>query len=322
MTVNSNTVQTFAMVGIREELSDTISNIAPYETPFYSMTKKGKCTTRSPEWLEDTLAAANHDNKVVEGTADPANDTTAQPARKKNYVQLMDKIVEVSTTAQAVQTAGRDNDLKYQMAKKGKELKTDIEKRITGNYASVIGNASTAGETAGAEAFIATNGSRGASGVAHGYNSGTGIVDAAEDGTQRAFTETLLKDVVREVWTAGGEPSIVMVGPFNKQKASAFTGIATQYRENTGTRHAIILGAADVYVSDFGELRIVPSRISRDRTALVLDPKTWGVDFLQPMKQEPLAKTGHADRRMLSCELTLKCMNEKANSVVADLTTA
>lgn len=333
MTVPTNTVQTFAMVGIREDLSDVITNIAPMDVPFYSMCKKGTAKNRSPEWLKDTLAAGDPTNKRVEGDEAGNADTGSQPTRLKNYVQLMDKVVEVSTTAQAVDAAGRANELKFQVAKKGKELKRDMELRITGNFASVAGNASTAGELGGAEAWIETNVSRGNNGASGGFNTGTGIVDAATDGDNRSYTETLLKSVIVQAWEAGGDPSVIMCTGAKKQTSSGFSGIATQYRENTGRRQATILGAADVYVSDFGEHRIVPNRFMGAGTGrsagstglyageavLVLTPSTWSVKFLQPFKTEPLAKTGHSDKRMLSAEFTLACSDEAANGVIADL---
>lgn len=320
MTLPTGAVQTFAMVGIREELSDTITNISPMDVPFYSMCRKGKTKSRSPEWLKDTLAAADPTNGQVEGY-DVTGDAMVQPTRLKNYVQLMEKVVVVSTTAQAVESAGRESELKYQVAKSGKELKRDMEARLTGNYASVVGNASTAGRCAGIEAWIETNVST--VGAVGGFDTGTGLVDAATDSTQRAFTEAMLKEVVREAWSAGGDPDIIMVGPFNKQVASTFAGIATQYKDNgPGSRRATILGAADVYVSDFGEHRIVPNRFSRDRTALVLDADALEVKFLQPMSTTPLAKTGHSDKRLLSCEFTLCVKDEAMLGKVADLTTS
>lgn len=321
MAVPSNTVQTFAMVGVREELSDVITNISPMEVPFYSMARKGKTKSRSPEWLKDSLAAADPTNAVVEGD-DVTADSIGQPTRLKNYVQLMDKVVSVSSTAQAVDSAGRSNELKYQVAKKGKELKRDIEARITGNYASVVGNASTAGKCAGVEAWIETNVNIAGDGAVGGFDTGTGLVDAATDGTQRAFAESQVKEVVREAWTAGGEPDTIMVGAFNKQAASGFSGIATQYRENSGMKQAKILGAADVYISDFGEHKIVPNRFQRGRTALILDPKSWELKFLQPFTTSPLAKTGHNEKRLLAVEFTLCVQDEAMNGKVADLTTS
>ena len=330
MTVPTNTVQTFAMVGIREDLADTITNIAPMDVPFYSMIKKGTTKSRTPEWEKDTLANPDPTNAVVEGD-DVAADAGSQPTRLKNIVQLFDKVVSVSDTAQAVDSAGQKDELAYQVAKKGKELKRDIEMRITGNYTSVLGNASTAGQLAGAEGWFTTNVSRGSGGASGGYSSG--IVTLATDGTPRTYTEALLKAVIKSTWDSGGDPTIIMCTGAKKQLSSAFVGIATQYRENSGRKQATILGAADVYVSDFGEHRIVPNRFMGAGTGrtpasglyaglsvLVLDPKTWALKTLQAMKITPLAKTGHSDKKMLHTELTLACSDEAANGIVADLT--
>jgi len=321
MTVPTGTVQTFAMVGIREDLSDVISNISPTETPFYSMCRKGTAMNRSPEWQTDELDDADPTNAVVEGDDVVADDATPT-VRLKNYTQLMDKVVSVSTTGQASDTAGRANELKYQVAKRGQELKRDIEARITQNNASVVGNATTAGEMAGFEAWIETNADRGAGGASGGFNTSTGLVDAPTDGTPAAATEANLKNVIRDVWTAGGDPSIIMTGGFNKQAFSEFTGIATQYKDNGGRsmKRAVILGAADYYVSDFGEHSIIPNRFQRDESALIIDPSLWEIKFLQAFKTTPLAKTGHSDKRMISAELTLCSRNEAGNGIYADLT--
>jgi hypothetical protein len=171
----TNTVQTFALVGIREDLSDVISNISPTETPFYSMCRKGKTKSRTPEWIIDSLAAATAANKQIEGY-DVEGETGTTPVRVKNVVQLMDKVVSVSTTAQAVDTAGRSSELKYQVAKRGQELKRDIEASITRNNASVVGNASTAGQLGSAESWIETNTDRDGGGSDGGFNTGTGVL--------------------------------------------------------------------------------------------------------------------------------------------------
>ena len=323
MAVPPGTTQTFAMVGIREDLSDVISNISPTETPFYSMCRKERTGSRMPEWQTDTLADADPDNAAIEGD-DVVGDAFDPTVRLRNYVQLMDKTVIVSTTGQAVNTAGRADELRYQVAKRGQELKRDIEARITQNGASAPGDAGTAGTMAGAESWITTNADHGAGGSTPGYQSGTGIVPPPVDGTPRPAAEDDLKNVIRLAWEAGGDPSVIMTGGFNKQAFSAFAGIATQYKDNTARSlsRAVILGAADYYVSDFGEHRIIANRFQRDEAALVLDPSLWSLAFLQPFKTDPLGKTGHSDKRLLSVELTLKSWNEAGNGKVADLTTA
>jgi hypothetical protein len=319
----TGTLQTFSMVGIREDLSDVITNISPTETPFYSMIRKGKTQSRNPEWQKDSLAAADGDNKQVEGY-DVEGDTLSDPTRLRNYVQLQDQTIVVSDTANAVDTAGRSNELNYQVAKKGKELKRDMEAALTRNNASVAGNASTAGELGGALSWLETNSDRDAGGSDGGYNTGTNIVDAATNGTQRASTEAQLKSVIRTCWDAGGDPSVIMVGGFQKQQYSGFSGIATQYKDNRGRsmQRAVILGAADAYVSDFGEHRIIPNRFSSQRDAYVLDPSKWECLFLQPFRTLPLARTGHAEKRLIKVEHTLCSKDEAASGVVADLNTS
>ena len=195
MAVPSNTVQTFARTNIREDLSDIISNIAPTQTPFMSNIGSGKADQRLHEWLVDDLAAADPDNKTIEGD-DATTDTAPGSVRRNNYTQLSDKVIRVSNTARAVNTAGYDDELSYQVAKKGKELKRDIEMRLTSNKPAVPGNASTAGETAGAVAFIRTNANRGVGGAAPTLSgSTTGYPNAAAtNGTLRTITEAMLKD--------------------------------------------------------------------------------------------------------------------------------
>lgn len=319
MTVPTNTVQTFSRTNIREDLSNIISNISPTDTPFMSNIGTGKATQRLHEWQIDALAAADPQNKTIEGD-DATNDTAPASSRRNNYTQLSDKVIQVSDTSRAVVNAGYSDEFAYQIAKKGKELKRDIEKRLCGNLAAVPGGAGTAGETAGACAFIITNADRGAGGAAPTLSGGTSGYPnaAATNGTLRTMTEAMVKNVMQLAWTAGGNPSMLLMSGTQKQTASTFTGIAQQRRE-TGNKSATIIGAADVYVSDFGDLSFVPSRFTSGRDALVLDPSLWELDDLQPYFTSDLAKTGHSDRKMLTREYTLVCKNEGGSGVIADL---
>lgn len=343
MTVSANTVQTFAMIGVREDLSDVITNIMPLETPFFSFSKKKKTGSRTPEWMRDLDADPDPTNANIEGDQ-VANDAGSQPERIKNIVQLFDKVAEVSTTASAVNAAGRRDEMNFQLAKKGREIKRDIEARAQGNYASVVGNASASGFMAGAEAYLVSNVSRGATGANGGFNSGTGLIAGATDGTLRTITETLFKDVIASVYINGGEDTNILTGPYMKQKiSSAFTGIATQYNAISGKNERVVIqGGIDLYKSDFGIHKIQPTRLGSygtgrtrvyrpgttteknvaNRSVLILDYDTWCFNFLQPMKTDMLAKLGHSERKMISCELTLECKEERANGVLADVQTA
>lgn len=332
MAAPTGAVQTFAMIGVREQLSDAIMNISPTETPFTTAVRKGTTKSRTPEWLRDRLRAPSPTNATIEGD-DVTGDNQTHPARLKNVVQLFDEVVIVSDTARAVDAAGRNDELKYHVAKAGKALKTDMEMRFLGNYASVLGNGTTAGQCAGAEAWIQTNVSRGATGANGGYNSGTGLVAAATDGTGRAFTEALLKPVFRDIWNYGGEATLVMMTGAKKQTASTFTGIAALQNDVNGQNRVLIYGAADLYRSDFGQHKFVANRFvgagtGRSATnglfpgnsVLIIDPASWEIKFLQPFKVVELARTGHAEKRMLKAEATLCCKDEGANGILADLT--
>ncbi len=318
MTVPTDTTQTYQVVGRREDLTDVIHDVTPTATPFMTAIKKGTAENTYHEWQTDALAAASGTNAVIEGD-DPANDAITATVRLGNYTQLSDKVVQVSSSQRAANNAGRGEELSYQVMKRGKELKRDMETTLTGNYASVAGNAGTARKSAGFEAWIQTNDSRGSGGSNTAFSGG--IQAAATDGTQRVFTESLLKDVLALCWDNGGEPSMIMVGSFNKKQASGFAGIADAVRD-TGNKRATIVGAADVYVSDFGTLDIVANRFSRSRSALIVDPDMWKLCYYQRFKTEDLAKTGHSDRKMLSVEYTLESCNELGSGCVADLTTA
>ena len=318
MAVPADTYQTYTAVGRREDLTDVIHDISPTKTPFMTNIGRGTAKAKLHEWQTDELAAASGANAVVEGD-DVANDAAVPTVRLGNYTQLMDKVIGVASSNRVGDKAGRADELSYQRTKRIKELKRDMEARLTGNYASVAGAAAVARQCAGFEAWIQTNASRGAGGASTAF--AANIQAAATDGTQRAFTETQLKEVLRECADSGGEPSMVLMGGFNKQAASAFSGIADQ-RRDTGNKRAVIVGAADVYVSDFGEINMIYSQFSRSRSALVVDPDMWKLCFYQPFKVEDLAKTGHADRQLLSVEFTLESCNEKSSGIVADLTTS
>lgn len=319
MAVPSNTFQRTGKVAVREDLHDTISNIAPTQTPFMSNIGTGKANNTYVEWLTDTLAAADADNAVINGD-DAGNDSLADAVRLGNYTQLMDKVVGISTTTQAVNSAGDQTKMSYQLVKKSKELKRDMEKRLCGNYAAVPLADGTAGKSAGAVAFVRTNGSRGVSGAAATLSGSTsGYVNAAAtNGTLRTVTEAMLKDAMQDAWAEGGEPSIAIMSGTIKQTFSTFTGIADQRRE-TGNKRATIIGAADVYVSDFGEVSFTPSRFTTGRDVLVVDPSLWTLLYLQKFNTTDLAKTGHADRKLMAVEFTLKCHNELGNAVIADV---
>jgi hypothetical protein len=321
MTAPTNTGQTYGYTTIREDLEDMVYKITPTETPILNAVgRKGKFDNTYHEWSTVELAAADDDNAEIEG-GDVTNDAVTVGVRLGNYAQLMDKVKGVSTTNERIKSAGSITKMAKQIVYATQEIKRDMEKRLLSNKAAATGNSSTARKTAGLGCFLQTNVSRG-SGGANPTLSGTttGYPNAAPtDGTQREFTEALLTPVLQSQWEQGGNPSMVVVGGFNKRKASGFDGNASRFKKAEDKR---LVAAIEVYESDFGQLQIVPSRQTVARQAYVLDTDHIEVGWLQKMRNVALAKTGHADRRMISCEWGVIVGNEKAHGLVADLTTS
>ena len=313
------TYQTYTAIGQREDLSDVIYNISPTDTPFFSSVGKTKATAVLHEWQTDSLAAATLSNFAVEG--DTASDATMSPTtRVGNRCQIAQKTVKISGTLQAVDKAGRKSEKAYQLAKASAEIKRDMETTLLSNQIAANGNSSTARKLGGLQAWLSTNGDFGTSGVA-----GSGGTTARTNGTNRTFTEDILKVVIKEVYAAGGNPKVLMVNPAHKQVVSAFAGIAAQRFMAPANEPTTIIGAADVYLSDFGTVSVVPNRFmtstnSCDDTAFVLDPDMAAVAYLRPFQTNELAVTGDNESTQLLCEYTLEVKNEAAHGIIADLT--
>ena len=310
----ADTFSTYDAIGNREDLSDVIYDISPTETPFLSGISKGPASATFHEWQTDSLAAASGTNAVIEGD-DATTDASSATTRLGNYTQISDKVPRVTGTQVAVNSAGRKDEMAYQIMKRSKELKRDVETSLLANNARVAGNDTTARECAGIESWLATNDDFGATGASP---TGDGT-DARTDGTQRAFVESDLKTVLAACYDQGGNPDTIMVGSFNKQALSGFSGGATR---TINAQDKQLVNAVDVYMGDFQDLAVVPNRFQRSRSALVLEMDMWAFGTLRDFQQEDLARTGDTERKQLLVEYTLIAKNEAASGGVFDLTTS
>jgi len=315
MAIVGNTFTSFDAKGIREELSNIISNISPEDVPFQSNVGSENVSNTYFEWQTDELASAQN-VPVIDGDDVSSFDSTASTSRVGNYTQIARRTMIVADNLGSQDLAGRNDEISYQMAKRGSELKRDVELILTANSAKAAGNSSTARVTAGLGAWIATNTNKAGDGTDPTAVDGS---DARGDGTQRDLTEAMVKDVMQKAFTEGGQPSVLMVGPFNKTVVSGFAGIAAQRYQAPSDGPTTIIGAADVYLSDFGTLSVVPNRFQRERDAFLLDPEYASVCYLRPIQAVDLAKTGDAEKKMLLCEFGAKISAQKAHGIVADL---
>lgn len=324
MTVPANIVSSvttggagYANVGVREDLEDNIYRVAPEETPFISNIGTVKATNIYHEWQTEALTAASATNAQLEGD-DYALGAPNLTSRVGNYVQILAKAGGVSRTQEVVNKAGRDSELARQKVLKTIEMKRDLEVRIVGNYASVAESGATTRKTAGILAWLTSNDNRGSGGSDGGFSSGT-VSAATNASSTRTFTEALVKATLATTFGNGGKPTQAYMGPTHKQQFSAFTGIADIRNSVSGNQMATITGAADVYVSDFGAITLIPHAYGLTRDCLLLDPKMAAVITLDGLKSKELASSGDNMKFLLTMEKGLKVSNEKAHAVIADL---
>ncbi len=315
----ANTFSRYTQIGSRESLQDIINDVSRAETPFYSMVKKSEMDVRNTfhEWQTDVLAGSNKDNAIIEGDTFSAQ-VTSPTTRVGNYTQIFEKPFILSRTAMRMSTAGRKNELNYQVIKKGKEIKRDFEAAALSQNAAVAGNNTTARKMAGMETWTATNANHGAGGSTTVIAAGAPTT-APVDGTARAFTETILKAVLAVAWPNGADTKTLFLGPAQKQVFSTFPGIAQTRFDLRGEDQSTIIGAADKYVGDFGSFYTIPSIQIRNRTALGIDPDMVEVKHLDPMDKEQMAKISDGEQWRLVWETTLCCKSERAHFKVADL---
>lgn len=320
MAVPANLVTTLNTIGQAEDVEDIIYRVAPEETPFVSSIGKTKSKGRYHEWQTESLDAVNPNNAALEGD-EFALQAGTPSVRVGNYNQIFTKVVGVSRTDDVVDLYGRDKESTRQTVLKGLAIRRDMEARFMGNYASTNESGATPRAAGGALAWLTSNVSRGVGGANGGF--GAGVVAAATNGTQRAFSEAQVKTVMASIFTQGGlknKPSIAVMGAVNKQQFSAFTGIAESRVNIKGRDMTTIVGAADYYVSDFGTLAIMPHAYGLNRDCLIYNPDMFAVATLDGFKKVELAKTGDSTKWGMTHEATLVCRNEKAHGVIADLT--
>ena len=327
MTVPTNTLQVYTQTNIREDLIDAIYNVDPFKTPLFNMAKKAEARQTLHQWDIDALAAQNTANAAVEGD-NPTNIALTPTAKVGNYTQISTKTIQISGTSQSVIAAGGSNKMGYQLLKKSKELKRDMEGVLTLNQAGVVGTSSTARQLAGLPAWVATNdvfqsSSSGAQpagystiGSENFYN---GTTARTYNGTQTAVTEAQMKTVLQLVYTNSGEsPEYCLLSPTNKQNVSAFTGPGTRFIE---VEDATLMTKVDVYESDFGEVKMVPDIfLAHSHDMFFINPNYLRVAYLRPFQTIPLAKTGDSDQKMLLVEYTLEMGNEHAHGAIYDTT--
>ena len=321
MAIPTNTRETYGGVQIREDLSNIIYNISPMDTPFISGAGRGSCSNTLFEWQKDELAAAAA-NQKIEGD-NPTSLAVSEPTKLTNYTQISEKAVQTSGTAEAVDWAGRKSSQAYQLAKRAKEIKRDMELMLTGNDVATVGASGTARKTAALNSWLG-DATAGDSNIIDGptaaavANPGDGSAAKAASGAAVVLTMAMLNTCVEQIWKAGGSPDVIMCDSSLKVKLSALAGsviadIVTNH-DKASPAHAV--NSVDVIVTDFGTFKIVPNRFCQSNQLYVLDYDFWSVAYLRPFQTETLAKTGDSVKQMMIAEYGLCGKNGQASGSV------
>lgn len=337
MAVDSNANETYDQSIIREDLQEAYTMISPEETPFTTAIRQETASNTLFEWPVVELSDLDYANREVEGEDAPSTDAPTNGLRLSNYTQISDKIAKVTHTSQAVDSAANNvQRIATQVVLKLKELKRDMEGMLLDNVAAAAGSSGNARSSAGLPAFLRTNtvfAAQGSdptlSGTTEGFPNAAAGAASENTGSSVVFAEDDLNEVIEDIWTEGGEPSIIMCNSGNKRRIStAFTGNSTRYKDAVDKK---LVSSIDFYDSDFGELTVVPNRFMRTNNpddnndsynVFVLDPEYAAIAFLDEVQQKPLAETGHSISRLIWAEYGLQVDNEKAHGVIRDTTNA
>lgn len=306
-------------LGVREDLTDFITNVDPDDVPVFSSIRKANAKQTFHEYQRDILRAPNADNAAIDG--DPAETSTrTAPTRVGNYCQIFQQTVGVTGRAEAVDKAGRRSQMAYNKALTMKELKRDVEAMILSNNLAAAGATGTASKSAGLGPHLYTNASHGGSGATAAHTSGA-PTSALTAGTNRTFIETFLKSAAAGAYNASGKaPPMVVMSASHKQIASTFAGIAA-LRSDQGKKAATVIGAADYYLSDFGLMAFVPHYVLNTRNEVFgIDPASLRIAYLRGWQDNKIGRKGDAIEEQIIVDLTLEVRSEKNMFKIANLT--
>ncbi len=314
----TNTLDSYDIRGIREDLEDVIYDISPEETPFYTACGKATASATYHEWQTDALRASAT-NAHIEGD-DTVAETRAATVRLGNYTQIFKNAVNIPGTDAGLKKAGRGREMAFQVLKVAKEQKLDIEKALFANQARSAGSSVAARYLAGAPAWLYTNtefnsGSGGADPTGDGTNART------DDGSPTAFSQAKFDRVMTQIWQSGGKPDVVYLSAFQMNVAQGFTGNNNQNSVIDAAKNKVVKYMS-IYVTAYGTIEFKPTRENRSRDVFILQSDMWSVGVLRATRNEELAKTGDNEKRQVVTELTLISKNEKASGAIYDNTTS
>lgn len=334
-------------VSNREDLANFIGMITRDETPFLASIGKSKSTNIYHEWQTDELQAPGN-SRVAEGTdfltagtapaaGDGAASTIVGPFRTRlgNYTQINSKVISVSGSRRAIDQAGVADEYAYQLKKRGTEMRRDMEFDLINTYNKQTSTG--ARKTGGYQAFINSNDTcvfKGSFSQPATPNTGVTSIAVAAAGTKAALALTDIDAVMQKIYEAGGKATRVMVSPKLRRDFSdlliSAAGVQRNIDDSGKLRQSV-----DVYMSDFGDLMVVPNYImglastttdatttqfnAKDSCALIYDPQWFAMATFRPMQEVEVGQKGDSTVGMFVEEWSLEVKNPKGCGAIYGL---
>jgi hypothetical protein len=311
---------TVANSNVREDLANVIFNVTPFKTPFQSSIAKTKATNDNHEWLTDVLRPSVSNNEKIEAEAITTGTSPGIRTRKGNYMQIATDIATVTKKAELMDKAGiPGKEMAYQLMKAGKELQMDVEKQLLSIQAKVAPTSGVAGRSATVASWILANQSVAGDGTANSDSTGDNV---PTPGSNRTFSETLLTDIIDDVWDNSGDldSHVVMANAAIVGKIRGFSGLVDSF--DAVAAEGTIFNRVTIYQSQFGPLKVVPNKHMQDNTCYVLDTSTWALAYGggKGIHMTDIATQASAETKLLETYYTLEARSEEANGGIYALT--
>jgi hypothetical protein len=323
----TNAFTTYQATSNREDLSNAIYNIDPFDTPVMSAIRRRNVKNRIFDWQTEflpivappSITGAANPNAQVEGFA-LANSPAQPTIRLNNVTQISERDATVSGTQEESDAAGKGSEMAHQMAIASKVLKSDMETALCSRQARNDGNDATtpvARVTEGFSHWVARavdklgNPAAAVAGITTGLPVlSTDVFNPPAPAGQIQVSEDMLGQAMQNAYVNGASPSLWIVPPGPKRTISTFVGRSTTQVLVGKTE---VVSTIDVIATDFGRVKVAPSRWVATDVALLIDPDYAAVSFFRAFRQYLMARTGDAETRMIVVEWGVEMRNPLAH---------
>ena len=308
---------TYQAKGNREDLSNSIYNIDPFDTPILSGSRRRNVKNRTFDWQTEFLPLVDPNNAQIEGF-ELVRSVSTPTTRLTNVAQISKRDATVSGSQEASDSAGKGSEMGHQMAMASKILKSDIETILSSRQARDDGaDPGTPRKTEAVGHWLgrAKDKAAAVAGAVIGVTAGlpvlaTDAFAAVAGGSQVALTETMVGDAMQKAFTNGARPDKFIVPPAVKRTVSTFEG---RNISQVLVGKTEVIATVDVIATDFGRITVMPSLWLPADVAYILDYDFLAVGYYRNFRSYQIAKIGDAETRMILAEWGVEMRNPLAH---------